>query len=208
MLTIVVLALITTLFVGLFLGSKYQKWFGKGKPLPLSVRSNVIVDQIENVFKVITLESHVGHVYKFEDFKKILVFDQSKRQLIIVNAKVALSFDITKVRVKADQFRKKITITDFPEPEIIVDPDYEFYFTEDSMTNRFSDEERTQILREAKNKIVDRVRDSKLISMSKRQAIEMMNSILRLNDMRDWKIELPKSMQVKLLDQPKGDNKE
>jgi len=79
--------------------------------------STVLLNRIEKVMKLVTVEGHMSEVYSYKDH---ITFDFSpfrKKALIRVNAKASIGYDFDKVKLTIDQESKTITIDDFPEPD-------------------------------------------------------------------------------------------
>ncbi|MCH8535530.1 MAG: DUF4230 domain-containing protein, partial [Flavobacteriaceae bacterium] len=74
--------------------------------------SNLIQLQLENVGKLVVTEAAFSEVFSYEDSKdyfKMISF--KKKTLVIVNAKVTVGFDLSKLETYIDKENKEVHIT-------------------------------------------------------------------------------------------------
>lgn len=188
---------ILEVFFGLILGAILMYWvysfFRKKKSREVTHhQSSVLLERIKSVCKLISVEGDFAEVYKYENTKDsfLSLVSSKKKALVIVNAKVHIGYDLKKLFLKADDKKKKITLTNFPEPEVLsVSPDLQFYDIKNGFLNSFSPDDLTQINKEAKNFILDKIPVSGLMDTARKEALEAVLLIEKIVETIGWKLD-------------------
>lgn len=148
---------VITLLAGLLIGSQFLK---TGDNISRKEEADIIVNKIEEVNKLISLEGNFAEVYTLDQTQK-LFFDLipiPKKAIIVADAKVYVAYDLTKMNYSLDQETKTVHLKNIPPPQIIVEPELEFYdlkanilpFTKEELT--ILNERATTLLREEAEK--------------------------------------------------------
>jgi uncharacterized protein YneF (UPF0154 family) len=151
------------------------------------VTSQIVLEKVERVFKVILVEGYFSEIYDYKQTQRFLeLIPVTKKALLIVNAKVMVGYDFKKLKLEIDQTQNEIRILEFPEPEILsVDPEVKYYNVEDNILNKFSTADLTHIQQEAKNIILSRAMQSDLPQIARNQIRTL---LLEMGELRNWKI--------------------
>ncbi len=150
--------------------------FGKRKKAELAkVESNVLLERIEKVFKVVLAEGYFTEIYDHNSKKDFWgIFEANKKALVVAKAKVSVGYDFAKLVMVRDENTKTISIEKFPEPEVLsIDTDYKFYDINQGWLHKFNTEDYTKILKDAKDLMRDKAMESDLPIHASRQ-IELM----------------------------------
>ncbi len=151
--------------------------------------ATILLERIEKVFKVVMAEGYFTEIFDYKDDKKFLyLFKNSKKALVIAKAKVLVGFDFGKMRFHVDEITHKMVIEYFPEPEVLsIDTDYKFYDIENGIWNRFSHEDYTNLLVDAKQAMNEKALSGDLPRIANNQIQFMM---YQLAASMDWKIDM------------------
>ncbi|WP_420845135.1 DUF4230 domain-containing protein [Maribacter litopenaei] len=89
---------------------------GKADKAILEENSLLIQKQIENVSKLIVTEGHFAEVYNYKDSKELFdpLLTAEKKALVVVNADVSISYDLSNVSFELDEPNKTLRITSIP----------------------------------------------------------------------------------------------
>ena len=151
--------------------------------------STVLLNRIEKVMKLVTVEGHMSEVYSYKDH---MTFDFSpfrKKALIRVNAKASIGYDFEKVKLTIDQEYRTITIDEFPEPEVLsIDHDLDYYDISQGTFNSFTNEDYNKINKRAKDYVKTLAAEGDLIESAKEQKDELISTISLLLDGLGWKL--------------------
>jgi len=183
--------------LGLVLGAILTYWvygmFTKRKRRELTEhQSTVILDKIKSVCKLVSVEGDFAEIYRYENIKDgfMNILSSKKKALVVINAKAQIGYDLKKLKMTADNDRKRIVLNDFPEPEILsIEPDIQFYDIKNGLFNSFSPDDLTQLNQNAKEHIREKIPESGLIDTAKREALEAVLLIEKIVETIGWKLD-------------------
>ncbi|WP_411029933.1 DUF4230 domain-containing protein [Spongiimicrobium sp. 3-5] len=184
-------------FLGLILGAILMFWmfsfFRKKKSKELTEhQSIVLLDKIRSVCKLVSVEGDFAEIYKYENTKErfMSLVSSKKKALIVINAKAHIGYDLKKVKMHADNARKKIVLTNFPEPEVLsIEPELQFYDIKNGLFNAFSPDDLTALNLEAKQHIKEKIPNSGLMDTAKREVLEAILLIESIAETIGWKLD-------------------
>ena len=92
----------------------------------LEENSMLIQQELRNVSKLVVTEGHFAEVYNYKDSKELFgpLVTANKKALVVVNADVSIAYDMSKIDYDVDEENKVLKITQIPEPEINISPDF------------------------------------------------------------------------------------
>ena len=184
-------------FLGLIIGAIIMYWlsslFGKKKKREQTeYQSTVLLEKIKSVCKLISVEGDFAEIYKYENTKErfLSLVSSKKKALIVINAKAQIGYDLQKIFMHADNEKKIIVLTNFPEPEVIsIEPELEFYDIQNGLFNAFAPNDLTQLNKEAKKHILDKIPESGLMDTAKREALEAVLLIEKIVETIGWTLD-------------------
>lgn len=149
-----------------------------------AANTTVILEQIQKVTKLITIEGHFSELYSHKEGYKYDFFNLFEKKIIIrVNAKVSVGYDFKKVNMTIDSTTKTVTLNELPKAEILsVDHDLDYYDINEGIFTSFSPAEYNQLNKNAKNFIIDKSATSQLIEKAeqeKQEYIDMLRLVLK-----------------------------
>ncbi|HTF98747.1 MAG TPA: DUF4230 domain-containing protein [Cellvibrio sp.] len=188
--------------VAMFLGgiSTWQvfNWFytknRKGGIPDVSKESQILLERIEKVFKVVLAEGYFTEIYDHNTRKDFFgLFKTNSKALVVAKAKVSIGFDFAKMHFRRDHISRTLIIEHFAEPEILsIDTDYKFYDINQGLLNKFDNEDYTAILAEAKKLMQEKAFESDLPKIAQQQ-LEVM--IQQLCFSSGWQLEQEKVLE-------------
>ena len=185
------------LFIGLAVGAVVAYFifarFNKEKSkLKTNEQSLVIMDKIRSVCKFITVEGDFSEVYHYENLKEkyLSLLLGKKKAIVLVNAKAHVGFDLSKVRMNSKNEKKTIVLTNFPQPELLtVETDFKYYDKREGWANPFTTSDLTDINRDAKNYIVDKIPQSGLLDQARKEALDTILLMEKIVETIGWKLD-------------------
>lgn len=170
-------------------------------------QSVVLLDKIRKVSKLITVEGDFAEIYHHENTQEkfLGLFTSKKKAIILINAKTHIGFDFKKIKMYADNSKKTIVISEFPEPEVLsIEPNIRFYDIQNGFMNKFSSEDLTKVNEEAKEHILRKIPESNLMQTANQEALEAIMLMQNLVETINWKLdysalELPPSAKSKTI---------
>jgi len=188
---------ILEIFLGLVLGAIMMYWifsfFRKKKNKEQTqYQSTVLLEKIKSVCKLISVEGDFAEIYKYENTKErfMSLVSSKKKALVVINAKAQIGYDLQKVLMHSDTDKKKIILTNFPQPEILsIEPELEFYDIKNGLFNSFTPDDLTSLNQEAKRHIRDKIPESGLMDTAKREALEAVLLIEKIVETIGWTLD-------------------
>ena len=185
------------LFLGLILGAISMYWlftfFKKKKNKELtSHQSTVLLEKIKSVCKLISVEGDFAEIYKYENTRErfLSLVSSKKKALIVIKAKAQIGYDLKKILMHADDGKKKIILTSFPEPEVLsIQPELDFYDIKNGMFNTFTPDDLTTLNQEAKKHILEKIPESGLMDTARNEAIHTVLLIEKIVETIGWKLD-------------------
>ena len=186
----------TLLFIGVLIGLAVGIFatsyiFKQKKEKEVQRQSVLLLEKIKQVCKLITVEGEFSELFTHRDEKNLLfkLFQVEKKALLIVKARVMVGFDLTQIGIQIDSNNKRVTLSRFPEPQIIsIDNDLEYYDVQKGLINKFSETDLNQMNKNSKEFIREKVKQSHLFSMAQNQASETVSVIRQIIESVDWEL--------------------
>ncbi|WP_299186994.1 DUF4230 domain-containing protein [uncultured Aquimarina sp.] len=152
--------------------------------------SDLILDQIKNVGKLVVTEGHFSEVITYKDAKKYYldILTAEKKAIVVVNAGVTVSYDLSKIQHEIDQTNKTLTITSIPEAEININPNIKYHDLEEDFFNQFNPEDHNLIQKEVTRQLNKKIEASTLKSNAENRLISELQKIYILTNSLGWKL--------------------
>lgn len=153
--------------------------------------TGLIQKQIKNVGKLVVTEGNFAQVFSYKDSKKFYIdlLSARKKALIIVNADVSISYDLSKLKTEIDSKSKTVTITYIPEEEISINPNIQYYDVTQDYLNQFEAEDYNNIQKRIQKSISEKIEKSNLKSNAKNRLISELQKIYILTNTMGWTLE-------------------
>lgn len=168
----------------------------KADEIILQESSQLIQQQINNVGKLIVTEGYFSDVFTYKNSKDIfgdfLSFD--KKALIVVNAKVNVSYDLSKLKYEIEEEQKILAITEIPKAEIEIIPDIEYYDIQADYLNPFEANDHNQIKNAIKKSINKKIEASQLKRNAKNRLISELSKFYILTNSLGWTLQYKEKM--------------
>jgi len=153
--------------------------------------TDLIQKQIKNVGKLVVTEGNFAQVFSYKDSKKFYldIFSARKKALIIVNADVTVSYDLSKLKTEVHPETKTVTITYIPDEEIKINPNIQYYDVTQDYLNQFEAEDYNTIQKKVTKLISAKIEKSSLKTNAKNRLISELQKIYILTNSMGWTLE-------------------
>jgi hypothetical protein len=154
----------------------------------LEENSMLIQQELKNVSKLIVTEGHFVEVYNYKDSRELFgtMITADKKALVVVNAEATIAYDLSQIQYEVDESTKTIKITNIPEPEIKINPDFEYYDVTADYFNPFSAQDYNNIKRNVTASLLKKVEASSLRSNAENRLVSELSRILVLTHSMGW----------------------
>jgi len=179
---------IILILVALVLFFGYNYFSSKGDTSVVEYDTALIQQQIKNVGKLVVTEGHFAEVITYKDSKKYMgdLLSFEKKAIVVINADVTVSFDLSKMKYDIDSINKVITVVEIPKEEIKIAPDFKYYNTESSTFNEFTGEDYNKINKIARTNLGKKIEASTLKSNAKNRLLSELNSLFIVTKNLGW----------------------
>ncbi len=181
----VLLGIIITLL--LLLSFQYFKTKKENKAI-LYENSMLIQEQIKNVGKLIVTEGHFSEVFNYKNSKELFsdFFTAKKRALVVVNADVTISYDLSKIEYHIDEATKTLQIISIPKEEISIHPDLEYYDIQADFFNPFEANDYNNIKETVKTSLLKKLEKSSIKANAKNRLLNELSQFYILTHSMGW----------------------
>ncbi|MEM7484475.1 MAG: DUF4230 domain-containing protein [Bacteroidota bacterium] len=154
----------------------------------LKESSLLIQEELKNVSKLIVTEGHFAEVYNYKDSKELFgsLISADKKALVVVNAEVVIAYDLSEVEYEIEETEKTIYITSVPEPEIKINPDFEYYDVSADYLNPFSANDYNKIKNTVRSSLLKKIEASSLRSNAENRLISELSKLYVLTNSLGW----------------------
>lgn len=185
------------LFIGLLVGviSAYfifTKFNAVKKRASIQSQSTVLMEKIRAVCKLVTVEGDFAEIYHYESVKEkfFSLLRGKKKALILIDAKAYVGFDLSLVRLESDTKNKQIILSHFPQPKLLtIETDFKYYDKKEGWLNPLTSTDLTEINREAKQYIVDKIPQSGLLESASKEALNAISLMENLAQSIGWTLD-------------------
>jgi hypothetical protein len=181
-----ILGLLLAFVVGIFLTKKY---YGLTENKSTE-SSSVLLERIENVCKLVTVEGHFSEVYQHSDYWGYNVWPFNKKVLIIVKAKVSAGYDMTTMKIVMDSKTKTVVLQNVPTQAKILSIDHtlEYFDINEGTFNTFTAKDYSELNEKAKNFIKEKAEKGNLKQLAQAQGNKMLDMIRFMAESSGWAV--------------------
>jgi len=183
--------LLGTLF-GIFLSYFGFSFFYKKKDYEKTEKQSVVlIEKIKSVCKLISVEGDFAEIYHYENTKNrfLNIISSKKKAILLINAKVHVGFDLSQIQLESNKDKKEIILTHFPEPKVLtVETEVKYYDKVDGFFNKFNATDLTELNKESKKFIIEKIPESGLLNSAKKEALDTILMIEKLLETSGWKL--------------------
>jgi len=180
-----------TYFFIFFIGALFAfLYFKKNENRYKKEEIKVVLNEIKNVKKLIVAEATFSEMYSYENADKYLfeTFSFDKKVIVSVNAKVQVSFDLSKMEVETDSILKRVIIKYIPQQEIFISPEVSYFDLEQSTFNAFTKEELNEVNQKSIEELKKTIAVSELKSKAKERLMDELRKIYVLTNLLGWEL--------------------
>lgn len=157
----------------------------------LKENTALIQEQIKNVGKLVVTEGHFSEVFTYKNSKAVFgdLLEAKKRAIVIVNADVAIGYDLSKIEYKIDAVNKTLQIISIPKEEIKISPDFEYYDIQADFLNQFEAKDYNSIKETVNTSLMKKIEASDLKSNAQNRLISELSKFFILTNSLGWTLE-------------------
>ncbi|MBG6130500.1 hypothetical protein IWQ47_001417 [Aquimarina sp. EL_43] len=185
------------LFIGLLGGAIlayfiFARFSAAKNKSSVQTQSIVLKEKIKSVCKLVTVEGDFAEIYHYESVKEkfFKLLSGTKKALIIIEAKAYVGFDLSQIALESDTKNKRIILTHFPQPKLLtIETDFKYYDKKEGWLNPFTSGDLTDLNKEAKQFIKDKIPQSGLMESAKKEALTAISLMETLAGSIGWTLD-------------------
>ncbi len=168
----------------------YRYFFNNDKTI-LQENSALIQEQIRNVSKLVVTEGHFSQVFTYKNSKAVFanLVNVEKKALVVVNADVTVSYDLSQIEYELDEATKTLKILSIPKEEIKISPDFEYYDVTADFLNPFQAEDYNKIKDKVNAQLMKKIEASNLKSNAQNRLISELSKFYILTSSLGWTLQ-------------------
>lgn len=183
------LLLIISLALAFGLGIlSYASWQSSKSEDKSKVEATLLIERIKEVMKLVTVEGSISEIYNETKTREVTLylplpttFKFDKKAIVQVTGKVLVGYDLESLSIDLNETNKTLTISQFPEPEILaIDHNLAYRNLEESWFNNFTAQDYTALNHNAKQILRKKAEESELIDRARNQGLSIIESIKML----------------------------
>lgn len=181
----VLVGAVVTLALVFVFRSCYQ---GNEEKSILQENAMLIQQQIDNVSKLIVTEGHFSEVYNYKDSKMLFgpLISAEKKALVVVNADVTIAYDLSEIDFEVDEASRTLKINGIPDPEVRVNPDFEYYDVSSDYLNMFDASDYNKIKKNVTTSLMKKVEASSLKKNAQNRLLSELQKFYILTNSMGW----------------------
>ncbi len=188
---LLITALLLFFIAGIWLTRKYYTATEK----KVAEQSQVLLEKIKSVCKLVTIEGHFSEVYNYEDYWGYDFSPFRKKALIRVKAKVSVGYDLEKMSIEALPEKKRIVLSELPDPTILsIDHELDYYDITEGTFNAFTAADYTKLNTNARQFILEKAQESDLLESAKKQGNQTLDMIQFMVENAGWTLSIKKPL--------------
>lgn len=153
------------------------------------VDSTIVVERIQKVLKLVTVEGNFSELMSYKDFDYIDFPGFRKDAIVRVNAKVSIGYNLENLKIATNEKDKTILIQNMPKPEILsIDTDIKFENLSTGLFTSFNEAELSKLNQLGKEKIREKALNTELIKQAEEQRSEMFDLLFYVAKQNGYKI--------------------
>ncbi|PKA97439.1 uncharacterized protein DUF4230 [Flavobacteriaceae bacterium MAR_2009_75] len=154
----------------------------------LQENSMLIQQQIDNVSKLVVTEGHFAEVNNYKDSKMLFgpLISAQKKALVVVNADVTVAYDLSQIEFEVDEETKTLRIKSIPEPEVKINPDFEYYDVTSDYLNMFEASDYNKIKKNVTASLMKKVEVSSLKANAQNRLLSELQKFYILTNSMGW----------------------
>ena len=185
-----ILGLLLALAVGIYAA----KWWYANDEQRTQQESQVLLEQVKTVAKLVTTEGYFSEIFSETDTKSYYGIPSTKKVLIKVKAKVSAGFNLSNMKIDADDKTKTLRLSNIPPPEIIsIEPEISYYDIANGVFNTFSSDDYTRLNKRAVEVVREQALKSDFLKNVNQQGKRNFDALRTLAESMGWKFEMESS---------------
>jgi len=159
--------------------------------------SEILLENIKKVCKLTTVEGEFTDILDHKEYLRFDFYPFQKKAILKIKANVSAGYDLEKLSFEINDATRKITVSEFPDAEILsVDMDVQYFNISEGIFNSFSEEELTELNVMAKDLITLKAYNSILLNDAEAKAFDLLESLRLMAESFGWQLVFEREIEM------------
>ncbi|UYW00584.1 DUF4230 domain-containing protein [Flavobacterium agricola] len=174
--------------LGAFILDTYTKYTTIKNQEQFVPESAIIQEQLKNVSKLVVNEAKYSQVYTYKSSKSYLgdLFKFDKKAVVLVNADVLISYDLSQIEYEIDEEKKIVKLTNIPKEEVKCFPEIKILDVNESTFNTFVGNDYNKVNEKIKAEFLKKINNSNLKINAKDRLVSELAKFLVITNSLGW----------------------
>lgn len=135
-------------------------------------------------------ESSYAQIFTYKNTENVFLGITAKKKAILaVNTKATVSYDLRQMQYEVLSERKVLRITNVPEPELNIYPEFDFYDVSQDYLNQFKADDYNKIKKKVIQQIQKKIEKSVVMQNAENRLVSELQKLFMLTSSLGWALE-------------------
>ena len=165
----------------------------KDKKTELAQTSALIEKEVKNVSKLVVIESSYAQIFTYKNNKNVFMgLTAKKKAILAVNTKATVAYDLAQLQYEIMSDKKVLRITQVPEAELNIYPEFDFYDVSQDYLNQFEADDYNEIKKRVTKQIRKKIEKSAVMQNAENRLASELQKLFILTNSLGWTLEYHK----------------
>lgn len=165
----------------------------KDKKTELAQTSALIEKEVENVSKLVVIESSYAQIFTYKNTQNVFMgLTAKKKAILAVNTKATVAYDLAQLQYEIMSDKKVLRITQVPEAELNIYPEFDFYDVSQDYLNQFEADDYNEIKKRVTKQIRKKIEKSAVMQNAENRLASELQKLFILTNSLGWTLEYHK----------------
>ncbi|MDQ7917540.1 DUF4230 domain-containing protein [Mesonia sp. MT50] len=165
----------------------------KDKKTELAQTSALIEKEVKNVSKLVVIESSYAQIFTYKNTQNVFMgLTAKKKAILAVNTKATVAYDLAQLQYEIMSDKKVLRITQVPEAELNIYPEFDFYDVSQDYLNQFEADDYNEIKKRVTKQIRKKIEKSAVMQNAENRLASELQKLFILTNSLGWTLEYHK----------------
>ncbi|MGO1585010.1 MAG: DUF4230 domain-containing protein [Mesonia sp.] len=165
----------------------------KDKKTELAQTSALIEKEVKNVSKLVVIESSYAQIFTYKNTQNVFLgLTAKKKAILAVNTKATVAYDLAQLQYEIMSDKKVLRITQVPEAELNIYPEFDFYDVSQDYLNQFEADDYNEIKKRVTKQIRKKIEKSAVMQNAENRLASELQKLFILTNSLGWTLEYHK----------------
>ena len=165
----------------------------KYKKTELAQTTAQIEKDVKKVIKLVVIESSYAQIFTYKNTQNVFMgLTAKKKAILAVNTKATVAYDLAQLQYEIMSDKKVLRITQVPEAELNIYPEFDFYDVSQDYLNQFEADDYNEIKKRVTKQIRKKIEKSAVMQNAENRLASELQKLFILTNSLGWTLEYHK----------------